>query len=65
MLTYAHVKFDVAWVLGAADPISGTASLHEVIRAFGTLLKKGWKPLRTGDVPNSVVYPAMAHVYLL
>jgi len=36
-----------AWVLGAADPISGTVSLHEVIRGFGALLKKGWKPLRT------------------
>ena len=32
--------------MGAADPTSGTVSLHEVIRGFGTLLKNGWKPLR-------------------
>lgn len=37
----------IAWVMGAADPTSGTVSLHEVIRGFGTLLRKGWKPLRT------------------
>ncbi|KAF5388129.1 hypothetical protein D9615_000480 [Tricholomella constricta] len=36
-----------AWVLGAADPTSGTVSLHEIIRGFGALLRKGWKPLRT------------------
>jgi Zn-dependent M28 family amino/carboxypeptidase len=36
-----------AWVMGAADPTSGTVSLHEVIRGFGVLLKYGWKPLRT------------------
>ncbi|TFK43668.1 hypothetical protein BDQ12DRAFT_675361 [Crucibulum laeve] len=36
-----------AWVLGAADPTSGTVSLHEIIRGFGGLLKRGWKPLRT------------------
>ncbi|KAJ8082686.1 Vacuolar protein sorting-associated protein 70 [Marasmius tenuissimus] len=36
-----------AWVLGAADPTSGTASISEVIRGFGKLLEKGWKPLRT------------------
>jgi N-acetylated-alpha-linked acidic dipeptidase len=36
-----------AWVMGAADPTSGTASLHETIRGFGALMKKGWKPLRT------------------
>ncbi|KAK7037544.1 Vacuolar protein sorting-associated protein 70 [Paramarasmius palmivorus] len=36
-----------AWVLGAADPTSGTASIHETIRGFGELLKKGWKPMRT------------------
>lgn len=38
-----------AWVMGAADPTSGTVSLHEIIRGFGALLKQGWKPLRTGD----------------
>ncbi|KII94969.1 hypothetical protein PLICRDRAFT_169670 [Plicaturopsis crispa FD-325 SS-3] len=36
-----------AWVLGAADPTSGTVSLHEIIRAFGALLKTGWQPTRT------------------
>ncbi|KAJ7241931.1 Zn-dependent exopeptidase [Mycena haematopus] len=36
-----------AWVLGATDPISGTASLLEVVRGYGALLKAGWKPLRT------------------
>ncbi|EEB89151.1 hypothetical protein MPER_12788, partial [Moniliophthora perniciosa FA553] len=36
-----------AWVAGAADPVSGTAALHEIVRAYGTLLKEGWKPLRT------------------
>ncbi|KAK7052865.1 Vacuolar protein sorting-associated protein 70 [Paramarasmius palmivorus] len=36
-----------AWVAGAADPVSGTASLHEIVRAYGTLLRQGWKPLRT------------------
>ncbi|WVO22095.1 uncharacterized protein IAS62_003420 [Cryptococcus decagattii] len=36
-----------AWVLGGSDPNSGTASQFEVIRGLGTLLKKGWKPLRT------------------
>ncbi|TFK28864.1 Zn-dependent exopeptidase [Coprinopsis marcescibilis] len=36
-----------AWVLGAADPTSGTVSLREIVRGFGELLKKGWKPLRT------------------
>ncbi|KAJ7129409.1 hypothetical protein C8R44DRAFT_776720 [Mycena epipterygia] len=36
-----------AWVLGATDPISGTASLHEIIRGYGALLQAGWKPLRT------------------
>ncbi|KAJ3508658.1 hypothetical protein NLJ89_g5631 [Agrocybe chaxingu] len=50
-----HIKNEIvligchrdAWVLGAADPTSGTVSLHEIIRVFGALLKKGWKPLRT------------------
>ncbi|KAJ7065233.1 Zn-dependent exopeptidase [Mycena amicta] len=36
-----------AWVMGAEDPISGTASMHEVVRGFGKLLKAGWRPLRT------------------
>ncbi|KAI3621149.1 vacuolar protein sorting-associated protein 70 [Moniliophthora roreri] len=36
-----------AWVLGGADPVSGTAALHEIVRGFGELLRQGWKPLRT------------------
>ncbi|KAF9058016.1 Zn-dependent exopeptidase [Panaeolus papilionaceus] len=36
-----------AWVMGAADPSSGTSSVHEVIRGLGHLLRNGWKPLRT------------------
>ncbi|KAG7447447.1 Zn-dependent exopeptidase [Guyanagaster necrorhizus] len=36
-----------AWVLGAADPVSGTVALTEVIRGYGELLRNGWKPLRT------------------
>ncbi|CAA7259633.1 unnamed protein product [Cyclocybe aegerita] len=36
-----------AWVLGATDPSSGTASVNEVIRGLGHLLSKGWRPLRT------------------
>ncbi|EPQ59132.1 Zn-dependent exopeptidase [Gloeophyllum trabeum ATCC 11539] len=50
-----HIKDEVvlvgnhrdAWVMGATDPSSGTASAHEMIRGFGVLLRKGWKPLRT------------------
>ncbi|THH11530.1 hypothetical protein EW145_g577 [Phellinidium pouzarii] len=50
-----HIKDEVvmvgchrdAWVMGGADPTSGTVSLHEVIRGFGALLRSGWKPLRT------------------
>lgn len=34
-------------VYGAADPNSGTASLLEVARGLGTLVKDGWKPLRS------------------
>ena len=36
----------LAWVMGAADPTSGTVSLREVTRGFGALLKSGWRPLR-------------------
>lgn len=35
------------WVNGAMDPISGQISLLEEARAFGELLKLGWKPKRT------------------
>ncbi|KAJ3753899.1 hypothetical protein EV360DRAFT_52645, partial [Lentinula raphanica] len=36
-----------AWVMGAADPVSGTIALLEIVRGLGTLLRNGWKPLRT------------------
>jgi N-acetylated-alpha-linked acidic dipeptidase len=36
-----------AWVFGAVDPNSGTASMLEAARGFGELLKTGWKPERT------------------
>jgi N-acetylated-alpha-linked acidic dipeptidase len=35
------------WVNGAEDPISGQIALLEEARAFGQLLKQGWKPKRT------------------
>ena len=36
-----------AWVNGAEDPISGQVALLEEAKAFGNLLKTGWKPKRT------------------
>ena len=36
-----------AWVNGAEDPISGAISLLEEARAYGSLLKQGWRPRRT------------------
>jgi N-acetylated-alpha-linked acidic dipeptidase len=36
-----------AWVNGAEDPISGMVTVLEAGRAFGTLLKSGWRPQRT------------------
>jgi N-acetylated-alpha-linked acidic dipeptidase len=36
-----------AWVNGAEDPVSGTSPELEEARAFGELLKQGWKPQRT------------------
>ena len=36
-----------AWVNGAEDPISGMSAMLEEARAFGELLKQGWKPKRT------------------
>jgi N-acetylated-alpha-linked acidic dipeptidase len=35
------------WVNGAEDPIAGQVTLLEEARAFGELLKQGWKPRRT------------------
>ena len=36
-----------AWVNGADDPVSGMAVVMEEARAFGELLKQGWRPRRT------------------
>ena len=36
-----------AWVNGAADPISGQVAMLEEAKAFGDLLKTGWKPKRS------------------
>jgi len=36
-----------AWVFGATDPGSGSASLMELAKALGALLEKGWRPRRT------------------
>ena len=36
-----------AWANGAEDPISGQVALLEEARAFGELVKAGWKPKRT------------------
>ncbi|HTS12362.1 MAG TPA: M28 family metallopeptidase [Candidatus Limnocylindrales bacterium] len=41
-----------AWVFGAADPGSGTASLLEAARALGNLARSGWKPRRTIVICN-------------
>ena len=36
-----------AWVYGAVDPNSGTASMLEAVHGVGALLKQGWRPKRT------------------
>jgi N-acetylated-alpha-linked acidic dipeptidase len=36
-----------AWVNGAADPTSGQVAMLEEARAFGDLVKQGWRPKRT------------------
>lgn len=36
-----------AWVFGGVDPSSGTASMMEMTRALGQMLKKGVRPRRT------------------
>jgi N-acetylated-alpha-linked acidic dipeptidase len=36
-----------AWEYGGVDPSSGTASMMELTRAFGTMLKNGFRPKRT------------------
>lgn len=41
-----------AWVYGAADPNSGTASLLEMARSLGELVRSGWRPRRTIVICN-------------
>eukprot|EP00475_Leptophrys_vorax_P039791 TRINITY_DN724_c0_g1_i2.p1 TRINITY_DN724_c0_g1~~TRINITY_DN724_c0_g1_i2.p1 ORF type:complete len:655 (+),score=174.54 TRINITY_DN724_c0_g1_i2:1585-3549(+) len=36
-----------AWAFGAVDPNSGTATLLELARGFGSLLQSGWRPSRS------------------
>jgi N-acetylated-alpha-linked acidic dipeptidase len=36
-----------AWVFGGVDPSSGTASMMELSRVLGAMLKQGWRPRRT------------------
>jgi len=36
-----------AWVYGAVDPSSGTASMLEAAHGIGALLHQGWRPRRT------------------
>uniref|UniRef100_A0A8C3YD30 N-acetylated-alpha-linked acidic dipeptidase 2 n=1 Tax=Catagonus wagneri TaxID=51154 RepID=A0A8C3YD30_9CETA len=36
-----------SWVFGGIDPTSGAAVLQEVVRSFGKLMSKGWRPRRT------------------
>jgi N-acetylated-alpha-linked acidic dipeptidase len=36
-----------AWVYGAVDPSSGTASMLESVHGIGVLMKQGWRPKRT------------------
>ena len=36
-----------AWVYGSVDPNSATACMMEMVRVFGLMMKKGWRPRRT------------------
>lgn len=36
-----------SWQYGASSPGSGTAVMMEIIRIFGDLARRGWRPLRT------------------
>jgi N-acetylated-alpha-linked acidic dipeptidase len=36
-----------AWVFGASDSVSGHVSMMAAARAFGTMMKSGWKPRRS------------------
>jgi N-acetylated-alpha-linked acidic dipeptidase len=42
-----HGNHHDAWVNGSNDPTSGISPLLEEARAFGELLRKGWRPKRT------------------
>ncbi|HEY7114881.1 MAG TPA: transferrin receptor-like dimerization domain-containing protein [Thermoanaerobaculia bacterium] len=42
-----HGNHHDAWVNGSSDPTSGMAPLLEEARAFGELLRQGWRPRRT------------------
>jgi N-acetylated-alpha-linked acidic dipeptidase len=42
-----HGNHHDGWVNGSSDPTSGMAALLEEGRAFGELLKRGWRPKRT------------------
>jgi len=35
------------WVFGASDPLSGNVAMLDEAKAFGALLKTGWRPKRT------------------
>jgi N-acetylated-alpha-linked acidic dipeptidase len=41
-----------AWVYGGVDPSSGTATLLELARALGSMVKQGWRPRRTIVLAN-------------
>lgn len=53
--------------MGAGDPGSGTASLHELVRGFGVLTRKGWQPLRTIIIASwdaeEVRYGYLYHIF--
>uniref|UniRef100_A0A8C0G0H0 Glutamate carboxypeptidase 2 n=1 Tax=Bubo bubo TaxID=30461 RepID=A0A8C0G0H0_BUBBB len=36
-----------SWIFGGIDPQSGAAVVHEIVRSFGKLKRKGWRPRRT------------------
>ncbi|HTO77033.1 MAG TPA: transferrin receptor-like dimerization domain-containing protein [Thermoanaerobaculia bacterium] len=42
-----HGNHHDAWVNGSSDPTSGMSALLEEARAFGELVRQGWKPKRT------------------
>ncbi|XP_076052404.1 putative N-acetylated-alpha-linked acidic dipeptidase [Oratosquilla oratoria] len=36
-----------SWTFGSCDPSSGTATMVEIIRGYGKLMEKGWRPRRS------------------